>query len=65
MARWCLGRSGWRDDQQHGLAMARSADPLSYAVVVTYVYCGGIGFGVLVADDRAVREIEDALRIAE
>jgi hypothetical protein len=45
--------------------MARSADPLSYAVVVTYVYCGGIGFGVLVADDRAVREIEDALRIAE
>jgi class 3 adenylate cyclase len=65
MARWCLGRSGWRDDQQHGLVMARSADPLSYAVVVTYAYCGGIGFGVLVADDRAVREIEDALRIAE
>jgi class 3 adenylate cyclase len=65
MARWCLGRPGWRDDQQHGLAMARSADPLSYAVVVTYIYCGGIGFGVLVADDRAVRESEDALRIAE
>jgi hypothetical protein len=65
MARWCLGRPGWRDDQQHGLAMARSADPMSYAVVVTYAYCGGIGFGVLVADDRAVRESEDALRIAE
>jgi hypothetical protein len=38
---------------------------MSYAVVVTYAYCGGIGFGVLVADDRAVRESEDALRIAE
>ena len=45
--------------------MARSADPLSYAAVVAYVYFPGIPFGVLAADDRAVREIEDALRIAE
>ena len=45
--------------------MARSADPLSYATVVTYVYLAGIPSGVLRADDRAVREIEDALRIAE
>jgi hypothetical protein len=64
IARWCLGRPGWRDDLRHGLAMARSADPLSYATVVTYVYFGGIPAGVLGADDRAVREIEDALRIA-
>src|SRR6201994_1212315 len=27
IARYCLGRPGWRDDQQHGLTMARSADP--------------------------------------
>ena len=27
VARYCLGRPGWRDDQRHGLAMARSADP--------------------------------------
>ena len=38
MARYCLGRPGWRDDLLHGLAMARSADPLSYARAVTYVY---------------------------
>ncbi len=31
IARYCLGRPGWRDDLQHGLAMARSADPVSYA----------------------------------
>ena len=37
-ARYCLGRPGWRDDLRHGLAMARSADPMSYASVVTYVY---------------------------
>jgi class 3 adenylate cyclase len=64
-ARYCLGRPGWRDDLQHGLAMARSADPLSYAVVVTYVYFPGIPYGVVRSDDSVVREIEDAVRIAE
>ena len=65
MARYCLGRPGWRDDLRHGLALARSADPLSYASVVGWVYFVGIPFGVLAADDRTVREIEHALRIAE
>ena len=65
IARYCLGRPGWRDDLRHGLAMARSADPMSYATVVAYVYFAGIPYGVLRPDDRAVREIEDALRIAE
>jgi hypothetical protein len=64
-ARWCLGRPGWQEDLRQGLATARSADPLSYATVVTYIYLPGIPFGVLTADDGAVREIEDALRIAE
>jgi hypothetical protein len=65
MARWCLGRPGWHVDLRHGLAMARSADPLSYTWVVTYLYFPGIANGVLAADDSAVRESEDALRIAE
>jgi class 3 adenylate cyclase len=65
MARFCLGRPGWRDDLRHGLALARSADPLSYGSVVGWVYFVGIPFGVLAADDRTVREIEHALRIAE
>ncbi len=65
MARWCLGRPGWRDDLRSGVAMARSADPMSYATVVTYVYFPGIPLGVLRPDDSAVREIENALRIAE
>ena len=45
--------------------MARTADPPSYARAVTYVYGIGIPVGVLRPDDRAVREIEDALRKAE
>jgi class 3 adenylate cyclase len=65
LARIYLGRPGWRDDLQHGLAMARSADPMSYALVVAYIHNPGIPLGVLMADDRAVRETEDALRIAE
>jgi class 3 adenylate cyclase len=65
MARYCLGRPGWSDDLRQGLAMAGSTDPLSYAMVVAYVYFPGIPLGVLAADDPAVREIEDALRITE
>jgi hypothetical protein len=45
--------------------MARSADPMSYATVVGWVYFAGVPFRVLRPDDRAVREIEDALQIAE
>ena len=64
-ARYCLGRPGWRDDLHRAVDMARSADPLSYATVVAYVYFLAIPNGVLTPDDRAVREIEDALRIAQ
>jgi hypothetical protein len=62
VARYSLGRPGWQDDLRHGLAMARSTDPLSYAVVVAWVYVPGIPSGVLRPDDSAMREI---LRIAE
>ena len=65
IGRYWLGHPGWRDDMRHGLDMARSADPYSYATVVSLVYCAGIPVGVRAADHRAVREIEDALRIAE
>lgn len=65
LARCCLGLPGWRDDLRHGLAMARSADPLSYATVVAWVYNGGILYGLLAPDDAAVGEIVDALQIAE
>ena len=65
VARYHLGRPGWRDDLRHGLAMSRSADPMSHAGVVTWVYSPGIPNGVLRPDDRAVREIEDALQVAE
>ena len=65
LARFWLGCPGWRDDLRHGLAIARSADPMSHAGVVTYVYCAGIPNGALRPDDSAMREIEVALEVAE
>ncbi|MDT5056618.1 MAG: hypothetical protein QOF66_4984 [Mycobacterium sp.] len=64
LARCSLGHHGWRDDLQHGLDMARTADPLSYALVVM-LYSLGIPSGVLRPDDHRMREIEGALQIAE
>ena len=58
------GHAGWRDDLHDAVAMARSADAMSYAGVVAYSYLPGIPFGVRSTDDRAEREIEDALGIA-
>ncbi|OJZ69044.1 cyclase [Mycobacterium paraffinicum] len=64
-ARWALGLPGWRDDLQRGLAMAHGADSLSYVTVVSYVYTTGIPAGALRPDDSTVREIEDALVMAQ
>jgi hypothetical protein len=65
IARYCLGGRGWRDDLRQGLAMARSAEPQSYATVAAFVYVAGIPLGVLRPDDPVMLEIEDALEIAE
>jgi hypothetical protein len=45
--------------------MARGADPLSHAIVITYKYLPAIPCGALIADDTALREIDEALHIAE
>ena len=65
IARFCLGRPGWRDDMRRGLTIGRSADAVSYAGAIALSYFGGIPNGVLWPDDSVVREIENALRIAE
>jgi hypothetical protein len=64
-ARWALGRAGWRDDYDRALAMAREADSMSHAVVNTYTYGFAISSGVLLADDVALRDVEQALEITE
>ena len=63
IARWWLGRPGWRQDLHDAVAMARHSDPATFAVIVAWTY-GAIQYGVLRADDAAVRAIEEAVRTA-
>ena len=65
IARWHFGQDGWRTDVDDAVAMARSTDPLAHTTVVAYKYLGAIPNGVLLVDDSALDEIEDAFRIAE
>ena len=65
IARFALGRPGWRDDLDWALAMAREADPLSHVIATGYTYFSAIPNGVLPADDFVLRETEEALRITE
>jgi hypothetical protein len=63
-ARWALGRAGWREDFDRALVMSRGAGPMSRAVVIAHA-CSAIAGGVLLADDAALRDIEEALEIIE
>jgi hypothetical protein len=65
VARWWLGRRGWREDLDDAVVMARNSDPNTHAAVVTYKYGWTIFYGVLRADDSALRAIEDAVQTAE
>ncbi len=64
VARWWLGRPGWRQDVDDALAMVRHSDPTSRAGIVAWTYGLAIQYGVLRADDVAVRATEDAARAA-
>ncbi len=64
VARWWLGRPGWRQDLHDAVAMARNSDPTTLAAVVAWTYGLEIGYGVLRADDSAVRATEEAVQTA-
>jgi class 3 adenylate cyclase len=64
-ARYALGDPGWRDDLNQAVAMARGTDPWTRAYAVIFACGAAVEMGVLLADDVALREIEEALSIAE
>ncbi len=64
VARWWLGRPGWRQDLLDAVAMARNSDPTTFALVVAWTYGLEIGFGVLRADDSALCASEEAVQTA-
>ena len=65
-ARWSLGRPGWRQDLHDAVAMARRSNhPATLVAVVVWTYGWAIHYGVLRADDSAVRAIEEAVPTAQ
>ena len=64
-ARWALGQTGWRADFNRAVAAAHKADPISYVLVVNTKYTAAISCGLLLSDDAALRELDQALRAAE
>jgi hypothetical protein len=65
VARFWLGRDGWRQDLDDAVAMARSSDLATHALVTLWKHGFAIPNGVLVADDTAMRELDNALQVAE
>jgi class 3 adenylate cyclase len=65
VARWWLGRPGWRQDLHDAVAMARNSNPTTLALVLAWTYSGAITYGVLRADDSALRASEEAVQTAQ
>jgi class 3 adenylate cyclase len=65
VARFWLGREGWRQDLDDAVAMARNVDRATHALVLFWKHGWAITNGVLVADDSAVHELDEALQMAE
>ncbi len=64
VARSWLGRHGWRQDNHDALAMARNSNAATLAGVVAWTYGLGIQYGVLRADESALRASEQAVHAA-
>ena len=64
VARWWLGLPAWRQDLHDAIASARNSDATTRALVVAWTRSAEIAYGVLRADDSAVRASEEASRAA-
>ena len=63
-ARWAQGNPTWKDDLEKAVAMARGTDPMTQGYVASVTY-SAIPAGVLLADDAAMANLDEALRVAE
>jgi adenylate cyclase len=60
----CLGQTGWKDDLDSAVAMARASDPFSRVLTIMFRSLP-IGYGALLPDAVALRETAEALDVAE
>jgi hypothetical protein len=64
IARFSLGRSGWRQDLNEAVAMARESDPGTVTLVVAWTLVALL-YGVVEAGDSSLGPVEEAMRTAE
>jgi adenylate cyclase len=64
-ARWAEGHPAWRDDLDEAIAVAHGDDPMVHGYVVSVTYASAIPMGVMLADDAALANIDEALQRAE
>jgi adenylate cyclase len=65
LMRLCMGIDGWRADADAAIAMSASLAPKNLVTAIFYKYVVAIPVGALAADETALRETADALRVAE
>ena len=65
LARWTLGMTGWRQDIDQAIELARTRDPVTRGSVTFYTHLLAITNGVLLPSDSILREAAEALPIAE
>jgi adenylate cyclase len=65
LARWCLGIAGWRDDFQHAVEMAKTAESVTRSAALYYTHTMAILHGVLRPDKAITQEMRDILPSAE
>jgi len=64
VAQCSFGESGWRDDIERGMEIARATDPFTWATLSVFKY-GCLLSGALPADAAALQETSEILAIAE
>jgi adenylate cyclase len=65
LARWCLGITGWRDDFQQAVEMAKTAESVTRSGVLYFSHTMAILNGVLRANEAIVDEMSKILSDAE
>ena len=65
LARWCLGITGWRDDFEQALEMARNAEAVTRGGVMYYTHALAIMHGVLLPSEEILQEMTAILSDAE
>lgn len=64
-ARACLGRAGWKDDMRKAPTIAQNYNPLTRQAVGFYTYGFAVPHGMLLPDEKALRETAETLANAE